>query len=70
MIALFNSYGDLIIRGMPGEKLGQKYNSRKSHARRQTGAIIARGSANSNISKSNPQNNNKSRDYRRLKADD
>ncbi len=67
MLALFNSYGDLIIRGMPGEKLGQKYNSRKSHARRQTGAIIARG-VSQNSNKAN--NGGKNRNYRRLKADD
>jgi hypothetical protein len=65
MVALFDGYGNLIIRGMPGEKLGGGYNYRKSHARRQTGAIIARGSSQIGASKYNG-----TRHYCRLKADD
>lgn len=65
MIALIDSYGGIIIRGMPGEKLGDGYKtkSRKSHARRQTGAIIARGASFS-------REKDKNRNYHRLKCHD
>ena len=65
MVVLFDKYGEMVIRGMPGERLGDQYKtkSRKSHARRQTGAIIARGGVLSN-------KRNKNRDYYRLKCQD
>lgn len=65
MIALIDSYGGIIIRGMPGEKLGDGYKtkSRKSHARRQTGAIIARAGVSF-------KKKDKNRNYHRLKCHD
>ncbi len=77
MVALIDSYGNLIIRGFPGEKLGGKYNSRKYHARRKIGAIIARGNAqiggnfcNKNEKLSDKLSKSQHRDYFRLKAND
>lgn len=67
MVIIFDGYGNPIIRGMPGERLGDKCKtkSRKSHARRQTGAIIARG-----IGFPKSENKNRDRDYYRLKCND
>lgn len=65
MVVIFDRYGKPIIRGMPGEKLGDSYKtkSRKSHARRQTGAIIARAGVSF-------KKNDKNRNYYRLKCQD